>query len=311
MTSTGIRHDYPRIPLPQKLKAYIALCRPFTLVAPLVGGVTVPLVYLGHAGSLADFWSHAFAVLYAAITLVLCNCASNVWNQATDADIDRINKPYRPVPRNLVTAEEARAIAMLLCMAAVLRATMTSAWFGAFVFAIMGISVLYSEEPLRFKKRLWLSNVAVAVPRGVLGYVALWCVLGDPFDPLPWLIGSIITLYLIGATTAKDIPDVEGDARYGMRTLPVVYGVRRAAAYSTAFMVASGVLFVAAIATGAVRRSAASVALAVVGVLWMAAIVWMLLRDEENAVLENNRAWAAMYALLLTLQLGFCIVYVI
>ena len=45
----------------------------------------------------------------------------------------------------------------------------------------------------------------------------------------PWFIGAIFGLFLLGASTTKDFADIEGDARGGCRTLPVVYGVRRAA----------------------------------------------------------------------------------
>ena len=39
----------------------------------------------------------------------------------------------------------------------------------------------------------------------------------------------IFGLFLLGASTTKDFADMEGDARGGCRTLPIVYGVRRAA----------------------------------------------------------------------------------
>ena len=45
----------------------------------------------------------------------------------------------------------------------------------------------------------------------------------------PWFIGAIFGLFLLGASTTKDFADMEGDARGGCRTLPIIYGVRRAA----------------------------------------------------------------------------------
>src|SRR6185437_16257713 len=45
----------------------------------------------------------------------------------------------------------------------------------------------------------------------------------------PWYIGAIFGLFLLGASTTKDFADMEGDARGGCRTLPIIYGVRRAA----------------------------------------------------------------------------------
>ena len=44
-----------------------------------------------------------------------------------------------------------------------------------------------------------------------------------------WYIGAIFGLFLLGATTTKDFADMEGDRRGGCRTLPIQYGVRKAA----------------------------------------------------------------------------------
>ena len=45
----------------------------------------------------------------------------------------------------------------------------------------------------------------------------------------PWFIGAIFGLFLLGASTTKDFADMEGDRLGGCRTLPILYGVRRAA----------------------------------------------------------------------------------
>ena len=45
----------------------------------------------------------------------------------------------------------------------------------------------------------------------------------------PWYIGAIFGLFLLGASTTKDFADMEGDARGGCRTLPIQFGVQRAA----------------------------------------------------------------------------------
>ena len=45
----------------------------------------------------------------------------------------------------------------------------------------------------------------------------------------PWYIGAIFGLFLLGASTTKDFADMEGDRRGGCRTLPIIYGVKRAA----------------------------------------------------------------------------------
>ena len=75
---------------------------------------------------------------------------------------------------------------------------------------------------------IW-ANVTIAIPRGVLLKVAGWSSVKTIIGVEPWYIGAIFGLFLLGASTTKDFADMEGDARGGCRTLPIIYGVRRAA----------------------------------------------------------------------------------
>ena len=83
--------------------------------------------------------------------------------------------------------------------------------------------------PLRTKQRGIWANVTIAIPRGVLLKVAGWSCVKTIWGVEPWFIGAIFGLFLLGASTTKDFADMEGDARGGCRTLPILYGVRRAA----------------------------------------------------------------------------------
>src|SRR4029077_5777643 len=83
--------------------------------------------------------------------------------------------------------------------------------------------------PLRTKQRGIWANLTIAIPRGVLLKVAGWSCVKTVFGLEPWFIGSVFGLFLLGASTTKDFADTAGDAEGGCRTLPIVYGVRRAA----------------------------------------------------------------------------------
>ena len=79
------------------------LVRPFTLLAPAVGvagGACVALAVTQQPWRGMTLFS-AFA------SALLVTCASNAWNHAFDVDIDRRNKPGRPIPSGLATAREA------------------------------------------------------------------------------------------------------------------------------------------------------------------------------------------------------------
>jgi len=88
---------------------------------------------------------------------------------------------------------------------------------------------VYSVPPARTKRLGIWANLTIAIPRGVLLKVAGWSAVKTVAGFEPWYIGAIFGLFLLGASTTKDFADMEGDARGGCRTLPIIYGVRRAA----------------------------------------------------------------------------------
>src|SRR5205814_4482809 len=97
---------------------------------------------------------------------------------------------------------------------------------------------LYSVPPFRTKRLGIWANVTIAIPRGVLLKVAGWSSVKTIVGFEPWYIGAIFGLFLLGATTTKDFADMEGDRQGGCRTLPIQYGVSRAAwMISPAFVV--------------------------------------------------------------------------
>ncbi len=298
---------YPgwRVGLSRKVGAYIELIRPFTLLAPLFGGLGASFLALVAADFEGFNWP---TLIYGVATLMILNAASNCMNAAYDAHIDRINKPYRPIPKGLITRDEASSVAFILYFFALFRAILISYQFFAIVLLISIITIYYSMPPIRLKKRLWVSNITIAFARGLLGFLAGWTIFGDPTHPTPWVIGSILFIYLVGATTSKDFTDVEGDGKYGMRTLPVEYGPKRAALISGPFFIVPFILIPVGVLRGYLIVPANYLLILVV---WGAYVMWLLQTHatERDPNFENSPAWKHMYLILFALQLGFAGVY--
>jgi len=119
----------------------------------------------------------------------------------------------------------------------------------------------------------------------------------------------IMFIFLVGATTTKDFTDVPGDRQFGMRTLPVVYGVRKSALYSSPFLVAPFVLIPVGAEFGILKWQAN---LLVVLVVWGFYLIYLLSKADfsQGKKMENSPVWTHMYLLLLAMQLGFMVVYV-
>ena len=92
-----------------------------------------------------------------------------------------------------------------------------------------GYDLFLFSPPLRTKRLGIVANITIAIPRGVLLKVCGWSTIKTIYKYEPWLIGLVFGLFLLGATSTKDFSDIKGDRANGCMTLPIKYGVRRAA----------------------------------------------------------------------------------
>jgi 4-hydroxybenzoate polyprenyltransferase len=159
---------------------------------------------------------------------------------------------------------------------------------------------------------MW-ANVTIAIPRGVLLKVAGWSSVKTIVGVEPWYIGAIFGLFLLGASTTKDFADMEGDARGGCRTLPIIYGVRRAAwMISPSFVIPFVMIAVGAWMGVLTGNFVLLQVLALVMTAYGLYVCYLMLRRPEDlAVEENHVSWAHMYRMMFVAQIGFAIAYLL
>jgi len=294
---------------------FLELSRPFTLVAPALGVVSGAVTAAGAAPR--ERWSAAlmlYPVLGAAMAATL-NAANNALNQIYDLEIDRINKPGRPLASGRLSLREAWAFTWIAYAIA-----LALAWLVApngrhecfwIVLAATAATFVYSCPPLRTKKHGIWANITIAIPRGVLLKVAGWSCVKTVFGLEPWFIGAIFGLFLLGASTTKDFADMAGDAAGGCRTLPIVYGVRRAAWMIAPSFVVPFLLISAGAASGILtgNHSLLQLLAAVMTAYGIYVCHLMLRRPEDLAVEANHVSWAHMYRMMFVAQIGFALAY--
>ncbi len=300
-----------------KARAYVDLARPFTLVAPALGFISGALTAVGAYPR--EPWSAALLVqpLLGSTMAALLNAGNNALNQIYDLDIDRVNKPKRPLPSGRLTIAQVWVFTIITYALA-----LVLAWFVApqgrhecfwLVAAAVVCTYLYSVPPFRTKRLGIWANVTIAIPRGTLLKVAGWSSVKTIAGLEPWYIGAIFGLFLLGATTTKDFADMEGDRRGGCRTLPIQYGVRRAAWMISPSFVVPFLMINAGAAAGVLTGN--FWLLQGLGALMTAyglyVLYLMLRRPEDLAVEENHVSWAHMYRMMFVAQIGFAVAYLL
>ncbi len=300
-----------------KRNAYVELARPFTLLPPALGVLSgaASAWGAGHAKP-AVTWALALPVIFGTLMAAVLNAANNAINQIYDLDIDRVNKPKRPLPSGALALSEAWTFTVV---------TFLLAWVLAYVASPDGrrecffivlfttvLCVIYSAPPLWTKRRGFLANITIAIPRGVLLKVAGWSTVRTIFGLEPWYIGSIFGVFLLGAASTKDFADIEGDRAGGCRTLPIAYGVKAAAWIIAPFFVLPFFLIPIGVWRGILTGN--PILLMILGptlILYGMYTVYLLVRKpEELAATENHPSWTHMYRMMMVAQIGFALAYI-
>jgi 4-hydroxybenzoate polyprenyltransferase len=184
-----------------------------------------------------------------------------------------------------------------------------------FIYLVALVSTfVYSVPALgRTKAHPLGANLTIAIPRGCLLKVAGWTMVARATVAEPWYIGSVFMLFLLGAASTKDFSDIEGDRAGGCRTLPIAFGVKKAAWTIAPFFVFPWLLMPIGARTGILTGNATF--LSVLGfalALWGVYTVWLIVRNpDELTSTENHPSWRHMYLMMMAAQVGFAAAYLI
>lgn len=281
-----IRQGYPRIREKfGKLSGYVQLIRPFTLFAPFIAGVIGVITPVQGVA-----FEHIKLGIYAGATLALAQACGQVINQYADADLDKLIKPYRPIPSELVGREEALGVGVFLALLSASRGFLLGEFFGSVIVTLLFFAIFYSLAPFSPRKiHPYLNIMWMAVSRGFLPVLAVYNVNGNLIDGLVY--SALAFLWVLGFQATKDLGDVEGDRAFGIKTLATEYGA------SGLYMHAEICLVV----FGLVSWYFQLFHMMPMGIVGILAIV---LGSKQSAVTENNYGWTLFY-------LGLALFYVL
>jgi homogentisate phytyltransferase/homogentisate geranylgeranyltransferase len=241
---------------------------------------------------------------------VLAGAAVNVYivglNQCEDVEIDRINKPWLPIPDGRLSLSSAwRLVAG--CAVLALGLALTQGWVEiAAVAAALAIGTAYSSPPLRLKRFPALAAASISIVRACVVNVGVYLhfagALGGrgELSPLPAPILAL-TLFVLPFSFAiavlKDVPDAEGDRRFRIATFTVRLGPRAAFGMGMAALTAA---YVGMAVLGPLLIDSASAWVLVLGHLVCLAVLWrMALRvDPGDATAFTGfymRVWALFF----------------
>jgi homogentisate phytyltransferase/homogentisate geranylgeranyltransferase len=213
-----------------RLSTFIRFSRPHTIVATSLAVVGLFILVrgyerIGHGG------------LVVLLLTVLASLAVNIYvvglNQITDVGIDRINKPTLPLASGELTMRQGRLLVAGAGILAIALAAALGRYLLLTIVLTMLVGTVYSLPPLHLKVRPLWAALSIAFVRGFVANLGILLhfsrKLGTAPDlSLPQALGLALFFFGFGLVIAlyKDIPDLSGDSRFGVRTFTVRMGAR-------------------------------------------------------------------------------------
>jgi geranylgeranylglycerol-phosphate geranylgeranyltransferase len=202
-------------------------------------------------------------VVFTVICLYSGFFAALIWNDITDADIDSVSHPNRPIPSGRISKSKFFSVALIFSALTFLFAFLVS----PLCLLIVGFAALFVTFHDKFlKKKVKLpaySEIFTPVQWivvAIFGFFAIWTALpqsNEIFINIAYL-GSISTdinavkqmlilvVFVYFADNAHDlaegIVDVEGDRIHGVKTYATSFGVKNAANISFIWFLIAGIM---------------------------------------------------------------------
>ena len=183
----------------------------------------------------ADRWG--FLIAGVLLTGPLVCGTSQAVNDWFDRHVDAINQPERPIPSGRIAGRWGLWIAIVGTGLSGAVAAATGPWVFAATLLGLACAWAYSAPPFRLKASgIWGPAVVALTYEGLTWFTGAAVMAGGLPDGR---VLAILMLYSVGAhgiMTLNDFKAVEGDRLTGLRSLPVMLGVDRAARLACAVM---------------------------------------------------------------------------
>ena len=189
---------------------------------------------------------------YIVIASVLIAAAGNIINDYFDLNIDQVNKPDKVIVNAVINRRWVIFWHMLLSMMGLFFTVMALpvSLYWHLVLVNIGSVLLLWFYSTNFKKQLLVGNIVISL-------LTAWVILILFFAKQPLQIKQLLSaghneirffrLAMLYASFAfvislirevvKDVEDIEGDRKYGCKTLPIVWGVQAAKIFVAVWLV--------------------------------------------------------------------------
>ncbi|MCF6406554.1 UbiA-like protein EboC [Chitinophaga filiformis] len=201
-----------------KLLGYLRLMRPaniVTAVADILAGVAIS----GFLGSeVSSYLDHLLPVICMCLATIGLYGGGVVFNDVMDAELDKKERPERPIPSGVISLTEAIVLGSYLLLVGILAAFTVSRITGYFALGVAASALIYDK----WGKHLSWGPVNMGLCRGLnllMGISMVAAALNKY-----WWLGIIPVIY-IAAVTAISRGEVHGGSKRTLRIAALCYAL--------------------------------------------------------------------------------------
>lgn len=186
-------------------------------------------------------------LLLGILSVIFLTIGYNSFNAIYDKDVDRINKPHRPIPAHILSEKHVLVISIILFVLSFTFAALINSLFFIFICISIVIAVIYSVKPIYLKKRFLIGILSGNLMYAVLFPLAGWAL--NPTSHISLSILIILFVFGLGIAVLKDLEDLKGDTQFNIKTLPNVIGKSKTLIFAIACYILSIILIIVSVAT--------------------------------------------------------------
>lgn len=170
-------------------------------------------------------------VLLGAMAALFVMGGGNSLNDYFDFEIDKLNKPHRPIPSGLITRQNALVFSIYLFFAGFLLGLFLNIFALSIVFLNTCLLIVYA----RYSKTMPFSaNILIALMTSSVFIYSGTILTVININII--ILASSAFFVMTAREILKDIEDIRGDTQAQASTLPIKLGIRRARTISSLFI---------------------------------------------------------------------------
>ncbi|KAJ6355446.1 hypothetical protein OIU77_005940 [Salix suchowensis] len=217
------------------LDAFYRFSRPHTVIGTALSILSVSLLAIEKLSDISPLFFTG--VLEAVAAALMMNIYIVGLNQLTDIEIDKVNKPYLPLASGEYSISTGVMIVSSFSIMSFWLGWVVGSWplfWALFISFVLGTAYSINLPLLRWKRFAFIAAVCILAVRAVIVQLAFYLhmqthVYGRPpvFSRPLIFATAFMSFFSVVIALFKDIPDIEGDKIFGIRSFTVRLGQNR------------------------------------------------------------------------------------